>query len=43
MSETMTAAEFNALTGGKGNKYRNRRTEVDGVVFASKAEARTAI
>ncbi len=41
MSMDMTAAEFNAMQKKPGrSKYGAKRTEVDGITFASKAEAR---
>lgn len=38
--DTMTAEEYNARSTKKGNKYGAIPTVVDGVTFASKAEAR---
>ena len=40
MNDTMTADEFNALKAKPKPKYGNQKTEVDGVMFDSKAEAK---
>ena len=40
MTDTMTADEFNALKAKPKPKYRNEKTEIDGIRFDSKAEAR---
>jgi len=39
MTDTMTAAEYNALTQKKPGKYRNTPTTVDGIRFDSALEA----
>ena len=36
----MTAAEFRQTAGTKANKYKAQQTTLDGITFASKAEAR---
>ncbi len=38
--DAMSADEYNALAGKKGNKYKAERTTVDGITFDSKMEAR---
>lgn len=39
MSERMTIAQFRALKKKKPSKYRNEKTEADGIWFDSKREA----
>ena len=39
MTEHLTAAQFHALSDRPKNKYRNKKTLVDGHAFDSKAEA----
>lgn len=40
MTQHLTAAEYRAQTKPKRNKYRARKTEVDGIVFDSALEAK---
>lgn len=39
MSETISAAEYRARSGKRGNKFKAVRTTVDGITFDSKREA----